>query len=252
MSTRFLCIDTAMGSRVALVDGDEVKAAAQALSARAHAEALMGLIHEVCGRPEGESLKGCFDAIVVGRGPAPFTGLRAGLVTAQALGFSCSVPVYGVSALDLAARCALDQLDPAGQQGSEVLALLDARRKELYAARFRAQGTDDVQLLDEYQVVAPADLAAQVPPTEELPRVGPAASLYSEVVGAGQVEAYEVAGLARIAQARLGGATGMEPEGSQLAAVEAAKLAEFNLELTPLYLRRPDVQVSKSTKSALG
>ena len=39
------------------------------------------------------------DAILTGTGPGPFTGLRAGIVTARALGFAWSVPVYGMMSL---------------------------------------------------------------------------------------------------------------------------------------------------------
>ncbi len=43
------------------------------------------------------------DAVAVGTGPAPFTGLRAGLVTARALGFAVGVPVHGVGSLEVLA-----------------------------------------------------------------------------------------------------------------------------------------------------
>src|SRR5690554_2135371 len=63
--------------------------------------------------------------VVVGTGPAPFTGLRVGLVTARTLGFAWGVPVLGV--------CSLDAL---GAQHGDVTVVTDARRKEVYWARY--------------------------------------------------------------------------------------------------------------------
>lgn len=216
---RYLCIDTSSGSRVALVDGDNVRRA-QSDSPRAHAETLAGLIRQVAGVEGGAPLAGSFDAVVVGRGPAPYTGLRAGLVTARTLGRAAGVPVFGVGALDLAARCAFDE----GAQG-RVLAVLDARRKELYAAQFEAAGPNDVTLVGEVQVKLPADLGAYY---EGATLVGPAACLY-EIPGTQVVTtAFDVAALARLAQAR----------------------GDRNTD--PMYLRRPDVSQPNPAKSALG
>lgn len=62
------------------------------------------------------------EAIVVGCGPGPFTGLRVGMVTAAAMGHALDVPVYGVSTHDAIAT----------QLTGSVLAATDARRKEVY------------------------------------------------------------------------------------------------------------------------
>ena len=74
------------------------------------------------------------DAILVGEGPGPFTGLRGGLASADVLAFAWGVPVYGLCSLDGLAQ----QLAPAA--GGEFVAALDARRKELYWGRYDAAG----------------------------------------------------------------------------------------------------------------
>jgi tRNA threonylcarbamoyl adenosine modification protein YeaZ len=67
------------------------------------------------------------DAVVVGCGPGPFTGLRVGMATAAAYGHALDVPVFGV--------CSLDAIG--GQTRGEVLVITDARRREVYWARYR-------------------------------------------------------------------------------------------------------------------
>jgi tRNA threonylcarbamoyl adenosine modification protein YeaZ len=66
-------------------------------------------------------------AVVVGCGPGPFTGLRVGMATAAAYGHALGIPVYGV--------CSLDAIG--GQTTGETLVVTDARRREVYWARYR-------------------------------------------------------------------------------------------------------------------
>ena len=67
------------------------------------------------------------DAVVVGCGPGPFTGLRGGMATAAAYGHARDLPVYGV--------CSLDAIG--GQTSGETLVVTDARRREVYWACYR-------------------------------------------------------------------------------------------------------------------
>jgi tRNA threonylcarbamoyladenosine biosynthesis protein TsaB len=72
------------------------------------------------------------DRLAVGLGPGSFTGLRIGIATARALAQARGLPAVGVSSLEALARGA------AGPAGSElVLAVLDARRGEAFAAAWR-------------------------------------------------------------------------------------------------------------------
>jgi tRNA threonylcarbamoyl adenosine modification protein YeaZ len=84
-------------------------------------------------------------AVVVGCGPGPFTGLRVGMATAAAYGHALGVPVYGVCSLDAIG------IDTDG----DVLVVTDARRREVYWARYR----DGVRVAGP-EVCAPGDVPA--------------------------------------------------------------------------------------------
>lgn len=78
---------------------------------------------------------GQLDAIAFGAGPGSFTGLRSACAVAQGLGYGAHVPLLPVDTLLAVAEEARMQVD-AGE-GFEVLALLDARMDEMYAATYR-------------------------------------------------------------------------------------------------------------------
>src|SRR3954447_19614410 len=98
----------------------EILAPRVSVDARAHGEllapGLRGVLREADVKPAELA------AVVAGVGPGPFTGLRVGLVSAAALGHSLAVATYGV--------CSLDAIG--WRQPGTVLAVTDARRKELY------------------------------------------------------------------------------------------------------------------------
>lgn len=92
-----------------------------------HARDLLPAVMRVLG----ESGLGWADlgGIAVGRGPGSFTGLRVGLATARALAQAHGLPLHGVSSLAALAA-------GAGADADAVLALIDARRGELFAALY--------------------------------------------------------------------------------------------------------------------
>jgi tRNA threonylcarbamoyl adenosine modification protein YeaZ len=153
--------------------------------------------------------------VVVGVGPGPYTGLRVGLVTAATFASALGVPVHGVCTLDgLAYEAGFDE---------PFVVATDARRKEVYWARYENARTRT----SDAAVDRPAEIAEQV---AGLPAVGAGALLYPETFpdarGPEQVSAAALAALAA----------------ERLAAGE-----EF-LPPQPLYLRRPDAQVPKNYK----
>jgi tRNA threonylcarbamoyl adenosine modification protein YeaZ len=94
-------------------------------SGNRHAELLTPTIREVLA--EAGAAMADLDAVVVGLGPGPFTGLRVGIVTAAALGDARGLPVHGV--------CSLDAI---GDSARSVVT--DARRKEVHWAVYDADG----------------------------------------------------------------------------------------------------------------
>lgn len=119
-----LAIDTALiFSVVSVVDDGEVVFAESGTQARSHAEELGPMLERAIGGRTEFVTK-----VVVGRGPGSFTGLRVGLVAAQTIGWALSVPVAGV--------CSLDAIAWAAARDFTGYVVSDARRSELYWARY--------------------------------------------------------------------------------------------------------------------
>ena len=232
-----LCLDTSAGSAVA-VHHDGVVARVRHDGHRGHAENLAPLVEAALR--EAELSARDLDRIAVGTGPAPFTGLRVGLATAATLGRALGIAVHGVSSLDVIARQTLDVIP-----GATVLVATDARRREVYSARFRELGPDDVTRIEEPSVGPAADIAVDagaelVDHVAEGQRVvvaGGGALLYPEFLTPtpGIPDELDPAVMARIVAARL-------------ARREAGEEVELGTE--PLYLRRPDVTPAAARKRA--
>jgi len=131
MTRTVLAIDTATPAVIAGVlsreDSGRMVELAQRISVdvRAHAELLTPNV--IAALKDARVSMSAIDAVVVGCGPGPFTGLRVGMATAAAYGHALNVPVFGV--------CSLDAIG--GQTRGEVLVITDARRREVYWARYR-------------------------------------------------------------------------------------------------------------------
>lgn len=174
---------------------------------RRHAELLADGMREVleAGEP---------DLVVVGVGPGPFTGLRVGIMTGAAFGDARGLPVLGV--------CSLDGLGTGSRW-----AVTDARRKEVYFARYEDGGR-----VWGPHVLKPAELAEALASFPGVPVMGDGALLY-------------------------GLATQDEPRYPQLVrlaevAVRQQLAGEPPLPLTPLYLRRPDATEPQLPRRVVG
>jgi tRNA threonylcarbamoyl adenosine modification protein YeaZ len=203
-----LALDTATPAvTVALHDGSAVVAETSVVDPRRHGEVLAVLVDQVL-RKAGAG-RGDLTAVAVGTGPGPYTGLRAGVVTARVLGSALQIRTDGICSLDvIAAQAAVAAED------SDFLVATDARRREVYWARYAGDG----ERVGGPYVDKPADL-----PTD-LPVAGEGAVLYPELGRGALAPRYPAAWqLALMAVRRI--SAGLPPDPAE-----------------PLYLRRPDAR----------
>ncbi len=150
---RLLAIDTALEAcSVGVTDGKAPPVLKTEIIGRGHAERLMGLV-EAAMRDAAVDFD-ALDRIAVTIGPGSFTGVRVGIAAARGLALVIRCPVVGIGTLD-----ALAEKARAISGGKPVLAVLDARRGELYAQAFREDGTP----LGPPSVAAPSLVARDVP-----------------------------------------------------------------------------------------
>ena len=144
---RVLGLDTSTRTTSVALDGVEH---ASALAEGGHSDVLVR-IDAVC-RERGVA-PAQLDAIAVGAGPGSFTGLRIGMATAKGIAFAARRPLWAVSSLAaLAWRARREDADA-------VVAVLDARRGEIYAGCF---ARDSLAPLGAERVMPPGELAAWV------------------------------------------------------------------------------------------
>ncbi len=194
-------LDTSSAISVVIADAEATEALARrsVFAPRGHAEQLSDLVRQAM--EEAGVARPDVTGIVVGTGPAPFTGLRVGLVTGRMLAFAWGVPAWGV--------CSLDAL---GAAERDVAVVGDARRREVYWARYAAG-----ERVEGPAVAAPGDVSIGA----GIRVVGRGASLYPDFFP---------------------GAVAADPDPLWLAR-EALRRRAAGEELgtEPLYLRRPDV-----------
>jgi tRNA threonylcarbamoyladenosine biosynthesis protein TsaB len=97
-------------------------------------------------------------AVAIGAGPGSFTGLRIGMATAKGIAFAAKCPLWAVSSL---AALAFEEL--AAEPTATVLAVLDARKGEVYAGAYHRDRDRTVRVGDEV-VMAPERIVAFAPP----------------------------------------------------------------------------------------
>jgi tRNA threonylcarbamoyladenosine biosynthesis protein TsaB len=220
-----LAIDTSAVASAALVSDDALEGVVASFSTedtRSHAEVLAPGIEDLLSSAgvTGRDI----DAIVTGVGPGPFTGLRSGIATARTLAFVWDKPLYGLMSLDAVA------LEVAESTAAEpqFLVVTDARRKEVYWARYSLADGQLPQLEDGPHVGFAADLP-------DLPAYGAGAGLYADVLRADP------------------GFSGEQPDALYLGQFALARLAAGGrlLDSSPLYLRESDAQVPGPRKRAL-
>lgn len=191
-----------------------VRAERTTLNARGHGEFLAPNIAACLAEAGGTP--GDLAAVVVGLGPGPFTGLRVGLVTAAVMAQLLGIPAYGV--------CSLDAIGAAVQDDGDLLVATDARRREVYWARYDASRVR----VDGPHVSRPGDV-----PTAGLRHMtGAGARSYQRELGLSllDVDHPPAGALAGCALDRITSGAPSDP-------------------LTPLYLRRPDAVEPGASKA---
>jgi tRNA threonylcarbamoyl adenosine modification protein YeaZ len=204
-----LALDTSTpATSVALVADGQLVAERTEVAANRHGELLSPFIADVLD--VGGVRPADVDLVAVGVGPGPFTGLRVGLMTGRSFADALAVPSRGVCSLDAVAAVD-DRLS-----GGAFTVLTDARRKEVYWARYAGGVRIEGPAVDR-----PAALAERLAPGEVV--AGFAASMYAAEFAAQHID-----------------------ESSGYPSAEAiARLAlddTWALPVQPLYLRRPDAR----------
>ena len=161
---KILALDTASGlcSAALLLDGDV--ATRELLTSRDHAREILPMVQALLAEA-GIGL-GALHAIAFGRGPGSFTGLRIAASVTQGLAFGADLPVLPVSDLRALAQQAFDTAGPAAAP-TRILACLDARMHEVYAALYDVPPSGLVADAAVEQVLAPAALLGLVEATGE-------------------------------------------------------------------------------------
>lgn len=225
-----LAFDTSTAQvSVAFGDGGQVIGSVQLAGGRRHAEQLAPAIDYL--RHECRVELDHVAAIAVGTGPGLFTGLRVGVTTAKVMAQALRIPVVGIPSLDLVAY-------PLRHAGRTVVAVLDARRREVFAASYRPV-PGGVQRISDYAVHAPAELVAElVAHVDESPH---------GVLLAGDGLARFPDVFAALEHAELAGPEFAAPSVAALVelATARAEREEFEQpgELRPLYLRQSDAEI---------
>ena len=116
-----LAIDTAASrTSVVIIENDEVVFSESRDGAMSHGPALPELVQAAIKNRE-------IDEVLVGMGPGPYTGLRVGITFAQTFAWARNIPVRGFCSLDAIAAQVND---------ADFIVAIDARRKEVYWARY--------------------------------------------------------------------------------------------------------------------
>lgn len=139
MNERILMIETSTECcSVALSEGGRILASRIDETPRMQSSMLAPYIVEVL---EEAGLRAAdLDAVAVSEGPGSYTGLRVGVSTAKGICFGAGLPLIGVDTLQLLACQALPVIPGLIRDLHRIISFLDARRMEVYAATFDAEG----------------------------------------------------------------------------------------------------------------
>jgi tRNA threonylcarbamoyladenosine biosynthesis protein TsaB len=165
-------IDTAVGTgSVALVEDDVLVAEVLLTSRQTHARRLMKAVDNVLSMTASHLSD--LDGFAVSVGPGSFTGLRIGISTVKGLAFSVGKPIAAVITLD-----ALAFQFPYAR--TLICSMLNARKKAVYAALYRAGQNGAVVRVSDYTVISPLDWLCHI--TEPCLFVGDGMAEYGSLI----------------------------------------------------------------------
>lgn len=152
-----LAIDTSAGSSAAVFAGAELLSFISLDDPFGHAENIGNVIAQALAEAKVSNPE--ITSVAIGRGPAPYTGLRVGMATGLAIAESLKVPAYGVVTLDAVSMLFANK--------SEFVVVADAKRRQLFARCYRGLGESQLPSpVSEPEVFEPAEIATRFPSTE--------------------------------------------------------------------------------------
>lgn len=224
---------------VALADEEGLMVEVSSGRGHLHVETIAPAVVFVC-ETAGISLAE-IDAVAIDVGPGLFTGLRVGVSTAKTLAYALGCQLVVVSSLRVLAKAALDAAGELDER--DLVAVVDARRAEVFWARFSVKSGSLLQI-GEDRIDTPEALAESLGDADRpTVLVGNGALRYSSLLGA-------------VPQVRLGGSSLAHPPPGSLAVlgVEGAMAGEMvdPRVVEPRYLREADVRINWTMRDRPG
>ena len=225
MGGLLLALETATPlTRVALFEGDALLCEVEGERGRPTAEVLLQSIETLFSK--AGAILGDVEAFGVSIGPGSFASLRIGLATVKGFAFGTGLQAVGVPTLAALARGAPEGAGPA-------VAMLDARRDEVYAGAYAPTGREAGVV--PASVYSADELAALLPPACRL--VGEGAAIVGDRLREALGAAVEVF-------------PGVEPSAAHVGRLAREALlrgeGEDPAELVPRYLRRAQAEVVRT------
>ena len=168
---KILAVDTATKScSVAIVDKESLLAEMTVVNEQTHSKHLLEMIRLVI-KHSGLNLSD-LNGFAVTRGPGSFTGLRIGISSVKGFAAAQGKPIVGVSSLDVLAR-------QVSFSPYLICSIIDARRDEVYSARYRYKD-ENLKKEGKEQAVSPGDALDEI--NEPCIFVGSGAVLYRKAI----------------------------------------------------------------------